>query len=148
MIINIYGMCLMLIIMIPNIIYAIRKKHIDGDYHNKGLEIVEQIGRFGSMFFMIFYVRILDFGNWLVDGKYIYMSMVAILALLYCFVWVLYFRKVTFSSAMLLAILPTLIFLISSVFRQNVLFILMSLLFGIGHLTITYQNNKRTNKED
>ena len=52
--INIYGLLFIAIIMIPNIIFAIKCK--DGfinKYDNKTIETLEQIGRFGSFIFMI-----------------------------------------------------------------------------------------------
>ena len=42
---------------------------------------------------------------------------------------------------MALAIIPTLIFLFSGLISLNILLIITSVLFGIGHLTITYYNN-------
>ena len=35
--------------MIPNIIYAVKKKNDGNDYHNKAVEIFEQIGRYGCI---------------------------------------------------------------------------------------------------
>ncbi len=51
---NYYGLAIMAVIMIPNIIYAVKKKNDGNDYHNKAVEIFEQIGRYGCMFLMIF----------------------------------------------------------------------------------------------
>lgn len=47
---NTYGLTIMVIIMVPNIIFAIKEKNLKSKYHNKFIEIIEQIGLFGSMF--------------------------------------------------------------------------------------------------
>ncbi|VYT68148.1 hypothetical protein [Clostridium tertium] len=138
---NTYGLTIIIIIMIPNIIFAIREKNIESKYHNKFIETIEQIGRFGSMFLMIFNISFLEYGYWFSNAKSIYMILIGVLALAYCLTWILYFQKATLSKAMALAIIPTLIFLFSGIILLHVLLIITAILFGIGHLTITYYNN-------
>ena len=53
--INLFGLVFMGVIMVPNIIFAIRKKEgYKNIYQNKALETVEEIGRYGCFVFMIF----------------------------------------------------------------------------------------------
>ena len=139
---NIYGLIIMAIVMIPNIIFAIKEKNFESKYHNKVVEIIEQIGRFGSMGLMIFNIPLLEFGYWFNNGKIVYRALTGVLAVLYCFVWFLYFRKSTMEKAMLLAIIPTIIFLSSGIIQGKVLLIITAILFGIGHIIITYNNNR------
>ncbi|EKQ54712.1 MULTISPECIES: hypothetical protein [unclassified Clostridium] len=139
---NNYGVIIMVIVMIPNIIFAIKEKNFENKYHNKVVEIIEQIGRFGSMGLMIFNIPLLEFGYWFNNGKIVYMALTGILAVLYCFIWFLYFRKSTMEKAMALAIIPTIIFLFSGIVQGNVLLIITAILFGTGHIIITYSNNR------
>ncbi|KEJ00340.1 hypothetical protein N494_04955 [Clostridium botulinum A2B7 92] len=139
---SIYGLIIMAIVMIPNVIFAIKEKNFESKYHNKVVEIIEQIGRFGSMGLMVFNIPLLEFGYWLNNGKIVYMVLTGALAVLYCFVWLLYFRKSTMGKAMLLAIIPTIIFLSSGIIQGKVLLIITAILFGIGHIIITYNNNR------
>lgn len=137
---NIYGLIIMAIVMIPNVVFAIKEKNFESKYHNKVVGIIEQIGRFGSMGLMIFNISLLEFGYWFINGKIVYMLLTGVLAVLYCFVWFLYFRKSTMEKAMLLAIIPTVIFLSSGIIQGKVLLIITAILFGIGHIIITYNN--------
>lgn len=137
---NIYGLIIMTIVMIPNIIFAIKEKNFESKYHNKAVEIIEQIGRFGSMGLMIFNIPLLEFGYWFNNGKIVYMALTGVLAVSYCFVWFLYFRKSTMEKAMSLAIIPTIIFVFSGIVQGKVLLIITAILFGIGHIIITYNN--------
>lgn len=139
---NIYGLIIMMIIMIPNIIFAMKEKNFESKYNNKVVEIIEQIGRFGSMGLMIFNISVLEFGYWFNNGKIIYIILISLLSMLYCFVWILYFRKSTMEKAMSLAIIPTIIFLLSGIIQGKVLLIITAILFGIGHIIITYNNNR------
>ena len=52
---NYYGLIIMVIIMVPNIVFAVRNEN-DGSnaYNNKVAETFEQIGRYGCMAFMVF----------------------------------------------------------------------------------------------
>ena len=80
---NIYGLITMIIIMVPNIIFAIKEKSFESKYNNKIVEFIEQIGRFGSMGLMIFNIPLLDYGYFLPNGKVLYVFLSAILSILY-----------------------------------------------------------------
>lgn len=139
---NIYSLIIMAIVMIPNIIFAVKEKNFESKYHNKVIEIIEQIGRFGSMGLMIFNIPLLEFGYWFNNGKIVYIVLTGVLAVLYCFVWFLYFKKSTMEKEMSLAIIPTIIFLSSGIIQGKVLLIITAIFFGIGHIIITYNNGK------
>ena len=56
--IYIFGAVFIAVIMIPNIIYALKcRDGFENKWNNKGVEVVEQIGRFG---FMVINIR----GTW------------------------------------------------------------------------------------
>ena len=138
---NVYGLIIIIIIMIPNVIYAIKEKNFENKYNNKIVELIEQIGRYGSMGLMIFNIQLLEYGYWFTNGKILYEVSTFVLSLLYCFVWFLYFKKASIEKAILLAIIPTIIFLLSGIIQGKVLLTLSSIFFGIAHLIITYYNN-------
>ena len=51
---NIFGLIMIAVIMIPNIIFAVRcKEGFQNKWSNKFVEVAEQIGRFGCFGFMI-----------------------------------------------------------------------------------------------
>ena len=39
---NIYGLIIMAIVMIPNVIFAMKEKNFESKYNNKTVEIIEQ----------------------------------------------------------------------------------------------------------
>ena len=53
---NIFGLLLMILLLVPNIIYAVKEKNQENKCTNKFMNLVEQIGRYGSMFLMVFSV--------------------------------------------------------------------------------------------
>ena len=51
---NIYGMIFIIVIMIPNIIFAIKcKDGFNNKFTNKIIETIEQVGRYGCFALMI-----------------------------------------------------------------------------------------------
>ena len=62
---NIYGFTFVAVIMIPNIIFAIKcKDGFENKWNNKLVETMEQIGRFSCFVFMIINIPKTSFGWW------------------------------------------------------------------------------------
>lgn len=141
--INLFGLVFMVVIMVPNIIFAIRNK--DGfinRYQNKALEAVEEIGRYGCFVFMIFRIPSLTFGWWSHEAFTIYLVVDVILILLYCLIWALCFRKESLFRSLSLSVIPSIVFLFSGIMMRSILLILFSLLFAPSHITISVKNVK------
>ena len=127
--------------MIPNIIFALKHKEaFENRYHNKTIEIIEQIGRFGCFGFMIFNIPTTWFGWWSDEAFAIYLMVDAVLIVWYCTIWVIYWRKNNVFKAMALSIIPSAIFLFSGIMCRSILLIISSLLFAPAHIFISYKN--------
>ena len=138
---NIFGLAFITAIMIPNIIFALKHKEaFENRYHNKTIEIIEQIGRFGCFGFMIFNIPTTWFGWWSDEAFTIYLMVDAVLIVLYCTIWVIYWRKNNVFKAMALSIIPSAIFLFSGIMCRSILLIISSLLFAPAHIFISYKN--------
>ena len=138
---NIFGLAFITAIMIPNIIFALKHKEVfENRYHNKTIEIIEQIGRFGCFGFMIFNIPTTWFGWWSDEAFTIYLMVDAVLIVLYCTIWVIYLRKNNVFKAMALSIIPSAIFLFSGIMCRSILLIISSLLFAPAHIFISYKN--------
>ena len=114
---NIYGLVFMVVIMIPNIIYAIKHKENfeniskwKNDKFKKATEILEQIGRYGCFTFMIFNFPGTYFG-WIFQKAFlIYLSVNIILIFIYCLIWKICFNSNTNFKSISLSIIPSIIF--------------------------------------
>lgn len=141
--INLFGLVFMIVIMVPNIIFAIRNKEgFINRYQDKALEAVEEIGRYGCFVFMIFRIPSLTFGWWSHEAFAIYLVVDAILILLYCLIWALCFRKESLFRSLSLSIIPSIVFLFSGIMMRSIPLILFSLLFAPSHITISVKNVK------
>lgn len=62
---NVFGLIFIAVIMIPNVVFAIKCKNgFDNKWNNKYVEITEQVGRLGCFVFMIINIPGTWFGWW------------------------------------------------------------------------------------
>ena len=142
--INVFGTVFVVIIMIPNIIYALKCKNgFENKWHNKAVQIVEQLGRFGCFGFMIINIPGTWFG-WRSDEAFaVYIIIETVLVMLYCFIWIICFRKNSVFRALALSIIPAAIFLFSGIMSRSVLLIISAVIFAPSHIAISYNNAKK-----
>ena len=141
--INVFGAVFIVVIMVPNIIYALKcRDGFENKWNNKGVEIVEQIGRFGCFGCMFINIPGTWFGWWSDEAFAMYLIVNSILIILYCLIWIICFRKNTVFKALALSIIPAVIFMFSGIMSRSVLLIVASLLFAPAHILISYKNAK------
>ena len=140
---NIFGLIMVAVIMIPNILFAMKCK--DGfvnKWNNKFVETVEQIGRFGCFGFMIINIPGTWFGWWSDEAFAVYLVVDALLVTLYCVIWAVCFRKSSIFRALALSIIPSVLFLFSGIMSRSILLTIAALLFAPSHIMLSYQNAK------
>ena len=140
---NVFGLVMAAVIMIPNILFAMKCK--DGfvnKWNNKSVETVEQIGRFGCFGFMIINIPGTWFGWWSDEAFAVYLVVDAVLVTLYCVIWAVCFRKSSVFRALALSIIPSVLFLFSGIMSRAILLTIAAVLFAPSHILISYQNAK------
>lgn len=140
---NVFGLIIVILMLMPNCIYALKNKNQENLCKNKFMNVVEQIGRYACMIFMMFSVGINEFGFSSVEAFLIYLFGNAIFLLAYWIVWGLYFYKKSFSKEIILAIIPACIFLLSGITLQHYLLVLFALIFACGHIFVTVKNKTK-----
>ena len=81
--INILGAVFIAVIMVPNIIFTLKcKDGFENKWNNKGVEVVEQIGRFGCFGFMVVNIPGTWFGWWCEEAFAIYLIANVVLIIL------------------------------------------------------------------
>ena len=140
---NIFGLVFIVVIMIPNIVFAIKcKEAFENKWSNKVVELLEQIGRFGCFGFMIFNVPGTWFGWWSDEAFAIYLIVDSLLIVFYCIIWVICWKKNNVFRALALSIIPAVVFMFSAVMSRSILLIIASMLFAPTHIMISYKNVK------
>lgn len=137
---NVFGLILVILLLIPNIIYAIKAKNQQNKCTNKIMNVMEQIGRYGCMFLMIFHMGIAEPGFYSIGAYLVYLFGNAVLMIAYWVIWMLFLCKQTYWKQMALAVIPTCIFLLSGITMRHNLLVVVGIPFGIGHLYVTNKN--------
>lgn len=139
--INIFGLVFMIIIMIPNVIFALKcKDGFENRWENKAVEVLEQIGRYGCFAFMVINIPKTWFG-WASDEAFaLYLIVDAVLVTAYCVIWVVCFKKNSVFRALSLSIIPSVIFLFSGIMSRSVLLMISAVIFAPCHILISYKN--------
>lgn len=137
---SIFGLIFLVGILVPNIFYAFRFRNQKNKCHNKVMNLLEQIGRYSCMFFMVFQVGFHKIGFASVDAFLIYTAGNMILILCYWIGWFLLFRRQTGFRRMALAVIPTCIFLLCGITLRHVFLIISGTVFGIAHIYVTKKN--------
>ena len=138
---NIYGFAAILLIMIPNVLFAVKNK--DG-FENKPcakyVEVIEQIGRFGCFGFMIFNIPYTYFGWWFNGAFTVYIVALFGFTAVYCAIWAVFFKKNCLFRALALSIIPSVIFIFCGTTILSVPLIIAAVLFAPSHIYISYIN--------
>lgn len=138
----------MAIIMIPNIVYAVKHKNDAANYYNKkAVVICEQIGRYGCFALMIFNIPHTYFNFWFDHALTVYLSVNGGLCLAYIIFWIVCRNRNDKLKALSLSVIPSSIFLFSGITLAYVPLMAFSLLFAVTHILISYKNVVQNNNK-
>ena len=138
---NLTGFIFVVVLLIPNIIYAVTNKDGFADnYHNKLVETGEQIGRFGCFILMFIQLPFVTLGYIFDGAQTLYLILGIVLLALYCGGWIVFRKGNSIAKALTLSILPSVLFLESGILTLNIPLIVLSVVFAIFHITISYKN--------
>ncbi len=137
---NLFGACIVVLMLVPNIVYAVRNKNGKNLCTNKLLNLVEQLGRYACIVLMWFPLMVWKFGFTSIIAMLTYFLGNGSLLLIYWIVFFLYMKEKTGGRALVLAIVPSLIFLLSGILLRHWLLVGFAVLFAIGHVSVTLKN--------
>lgn len=151
---NYYGLIFVALIMIPNIVYGIMNKDRTVNiYKNRIAMIFEQISRYACMFFMIFNIPYTWTGFYFMFAEAIYLIINALLIISYCIIWIITWKRKGIVKALLLSIIPSMIFIFSGIMIASIPLIIFSIIFASTHILISVKNalveesSTKTNKK-
>ena len=138
--ISVFGAVIVILMMIPNIIYAIRNKDEKNQRTNRLMNVIEQIGRYACIMLMWLPLFIGKFGFSSVFEMLLYLIVNGGLLVAYWILFACYLKRKTRKRALALAVLPACIFLLSGLLLHHWLLAAFALLFGVGHIYVTLKN--------
>lgn len=139
---NYYGLIFVAVIMIPNIVYAIKTKgNATNNYKNKAAEILEQISRYACIALMIFNIPYTWLGFYFANAEIVYIAVNAALVTAYCLAWVILWKKTGIAKALTLSILPSCVFLFSGAMIASMPLAVFAVIFAATHILISVKNS-------
>lgn len=145
--ITVFNAVIVAILLIPSVVMAFKFKKFRNRCENTAMNICEQLGRFGSILFMILPFGVGEFGFGHVNEFLIYLSINIILLAVYLFVWMSFMNKQTYIKAVIMAVVPAAIFLVCGVTLRHFILIFCAVMFFFGHLYVTTSNYRADKKE-
>ena len=140
--INLFGGIIVLLLLIPNIVYALKNREERKLWTKRVMKVVEQAGRYGCIVWMWLPLLVWKFGFRSASEMLLYFLGNGVLLVAYWLVFARYMRKKTAKRALVLAILPACIFLLSGLLLRHWLLVGFGLLFAVGHIYVTTINAK------
>ena len=140
--INLFGAVIVVLMLIPNIVYAIKNKDEKNRCTNRVMNAVEQVGRYACILLMWFPLLVWKFGFAGVGESLLYFAGNGILLAAYWITFAVYFKKKNAGLALALAVLPACIFLLSGILLRHWLLVGFAVLFAVGHIYVTYKNGE------
>jgi hypothetical protein len=138
--INVFGAVIVVLLLIPNSVYAIKNKGEKNLCANRFMNVVEQVGRYACIVLMWMPLLVWKFGFASVLDMMLYMACNGLLLAAYWIAFAFYMKRRTVRLAIVLAVLPSCIFLLSGILLQHWLLVAFAILFAIGHIYVTYKN--------
>ena len=138
--INAFGAMFVILLLIPNVIYAFKHKGEKNRCKNVWMNAAEQIGRYGCIVLMWLPLLVWEFGFADVPPMLLYLAGNGTLLLAYWILFARYFKQKTPALAMTLAVLPACMFLLSGVLLRHWLLVGFAVVFAVGHIYVTKKN--------
>ena len=142
--INVFGGIIVILMLIPNVVYAIKNKGEKNLCGNKFMNVIEQVGRYACIVLMWLPLLVWKFGFASVAEMVIYVVVNAILLAAYWALFAIYMKRKSAGLALALAVIPACIFLISGILLRHWLLAGFALLFAVGHVYVTAKNVEHT----
>lgn len=143
-IISLFGAMILGLMLVPNVLYAMKHKDRKNGCTKVWMNLLEQVGRYCAMALMVLPLGVGEFGFPSVANFLFYAAANILLLITYWAGWLQYARMPDREHALPLVLVPTCIFLFSALALNHWLLMGAAVVFGIGHLLVTLENHKET----
>ena len=140
--INLFGACAVVLLLIPNVVYAVKHKGEKNRCTNQIMNAAEQLGRYGCIVLMWLPLAVWKFGFAGEADMLAYLAGNGALLIAYWIVFAAHLRRRTARRAMALAVLPACLFLLSGLTLRHWLLAAFAVLFAVGHIYVTKKNTE------
>ena len=137
---NYVGLIIIVLIMVPNVVYALKHRSQGNNNVPTYVVVLENLGRYASMFFLVFNIPNTWFSFFVPTGMLFYILVNSVLVVTYIALFIAFWNKTGMAKALWLSILPSLVFLYSGAMIVSIPLMISSLLFAFTHVYISIRN--------
>ena len=145
--ITLFNVIIVAVLLVPSIVMAFKFKKFKNRCTNTAMNVCEWLGRFSAILFMVLPFGVGEFGFSHVNEFLIYMIANIILIAVYVIVWLSFMKKQTYVKAMIMAVVPAVIFLVCGITLRHFILVFCAVMFFIGHIYVTTSNYRSDKKE-
>ena len=138
--INGFGAAFVLLLLVPNVFWALRHRGQKNLCQNRVMNALEQVGRYACIVLMWLPLLVWEFGFRSETAMALYLVGNLLLTAAYWTVFALHMKKEKKARALALAVLPACVFLLSGITLRHWLLAGFALLFAGAHLYVTVKN--------
>lgn len=142
-VVNVCGLLFAIILLAPHIVYAKTHNYDMSVFDNRGMLLLERIGKYCSLFLMSFHIGILDKGFTSPVMQKFWFIFSAVMSAAYIAAWILFFKKEGRVLAYMLTVLPAVVFMLSGLLQVNTLLLTFGVVFFIGQIYLTSKYCKK-----
>lgn len=135
-VVNIYGVIIAAVLLAPHIIYVKTHTYDKSKFTNRAMVYIDRIGRFSSLFLLMFNLGILEQGFtepkdlmrrfWLIS--------VGALMLIYILLWLVFFKTGSKGIALAIILVSAFIVIFSGILQVKTLLVTAGIVYLIGEL--------------
>jgi len=134
---NYIGLMIVVAMLVPNVIYALKHKFPENNEIPRYMPIAENLGRYGAMAFMVFNIPY-TWSSYFIDQTLLaYIIVNAALVVAYIALFFVFWNKKGIVKALLLSLLPSVIFIFSGIMVLSVPLMMFALIFAPTHIYIS-----------
>lgn len=138
--ISLMGLIIVALLLLPNMIFTVKKQATTGCYVKSWIDTVEKVTRITTMLLMIFQLGVEGFHSILAFLIYLFGN--AILVITYWVVWILYKKKQTLRRRMILVEIPCIVYLLCAVTLRHWLLLVSAVIFAVSHTRVQQEKMK------
>ena len=140
--INLIGLIFVTLLLLPNLIFTVKKQATTGCYIKSWVDTVEKVTRITTMLLMIFLVGVTDEGFSSVLSFLLYFFGNIIFVVVYWVMWILYKKKQTLRRRMILVEIPCMVYLLSAMTLRHWLLLVSAVIFAVSHTRVQQEKMK------
>ena len=137
---NYLGLIIVVGLLVPNVIYYFRHQIEEKKNVHPAFVILENVGRYGAMIFMVFNIPYTWFSFFCNEGLLFYVIVNFELLYLYIILFIVFRKKTGLVKTLFLSIIPSIIFIFSGIMIVSIPLMVFGSIFAFAHIYISVKN--------